>query len=190
MLDNKDRHTYLIENHRFFFNQFNVWVVFFIAINGGLLLAYSSEGLRDCVFEKVLITILGYLASLVFHCSCKGLRRYACHFIDLLARHEDAMSTPQDRIYMPTNVRSNIYNSTMPANISPMRVVMLFSFFLTYAWGILLISNFYENMKSWRLWLTFTVATTIINIIFLLLAKRFLPGKLKDAYELKSMQNV
>ncbi|MCL2182987.1 MAG: hypothetical protein FWB85_05920 [Chitinispirillia bacterium] len=182
MLDDKERHRYLIENHRFFFNQFNVWVVFLIAINGGLLLAYASDGLKDLVFEKVLITVLGYLASLVFHCSCKGLRRYASHFIDLLDKHEEKRFHPEDRIYTPTNVRGNIYNPTMPANISPMRVVMLFSFLLTYAWGILFISNFCVDKKSWILWVTVILAITIINITFLLLAARFLPGgPIKDA---------
>ena len=66
MQDNKDFYDYPIDAIRYHFKQFNVWVAFFVAINGGLLIAYSSMDL-NLNLERILILLLGYVTSFLFH---------------------------------------------------------------------------------------------------------------------------
>ena len=43
----KEKHRYdPVEAIRYLFTEFNIWVGIFVAINGGLLVAYSSDGLK------------------------------------------------------------------------------------------------------------------------------------------------
>ena len=60
-MDKNEEHT--IEHHynpvkviRYHFTEFNIWVGIFVAINGGLLVAYSGDALKDGGLAKILIT--------------------------------------------------------------------------------------------------------------------------------------
>jgi len=180
MLSDKERYKHLVENHKFFFSQFILWMVFFISINGGLLLAYTGEGLKDS-FEKIIILFVGYFASILFHCSCKSICCYTYHFMDLIWIHEKKIQNVADRIYSRAVVTSDYFSPREPANLSCMRIILIFSFLLTYAWGILLISKVRSDMGLWLLILTTVVVITVINLVLLQFVKVCFGGKLKKA---------
>jgi len=197
MFDNEKRYKYLIEAFYYHSSQFNLWMAFFIAINGGLLLAYTSDGLKCAKFEKILIVILGYIASLSFHCGSKGYRFYIKNFLNLIRDHEKKyIKNADDGVHFCFKMSqkwTDYFHPTRPANILVFKIVSLFSFFLTYAWGILLIQNIFQDMKNFLQdnvdVLTIVLAIggiTIINMVFLYIAMLFLSNSPADKVDLES----
>jgi hypothetical protein len=138
MISAKKRYKYLIRARNYHFSQFRTWMVFFITINGGLLVAYGQNGLRYS--EKILIVVLGYIASFLFHCSAKGYRYWSTNFTTLI-NHCEKNGTPgiiPVRVYSCFANKSKnkcILSPLKTANISTSKIVSLFAFILTYGWG-------------------------------------------------------
>jgi len=186
MINNKKRYDYLIEAHNFHYSQFNIWMAFFIVINGGLLAAYCSDGLNSNN-EKMCILILGYVASFLFHCCSKSYNFTLANATKLIYDHEEKnVRYDHYRVYSCLIEKNNHYFHPLKgANIKIAKVVTLFSFILTYAWGILLLSNIFRNIKilySLQYYkikeIVITIVfITIINIFFLWLVKIFLRSK-------------
>jgi len=149
---NKYRYENLIKYHQFYYSQFNIWMAFFTLINGGLLVAYCSKSLNSFQ-EKVLIILFGYIASFLFHCCAKSYRFFLANSFMLIHDHEDRnVQCDYDRIYSCLIVSNKHYFHPLKgANISIQKIITLFSFLLTYAWGFLLVSSICKNIKSFYL---------------------------------------
>jgi hypothetical protein len=115
-------------------------MVFFITINGGLLVAYC-----DFKGDSGLILSLGYIAAFLFYCSAKGYHYWTTNFIRRLIDYESRNVVDDNgRVYSAIANKENGMSYFWPlkaANISTFKVVILFAYVLTYAWGILLIDK-------------------------------------------------
>jgi len=130
---NKLNNDYLVSAIRYHFSEFNIWMGFFILINSGLLVAFSSDSLKSDIFVRVLILILGYITSFLFFCASKTFERCIINFSGVI--NDDY---PQYDRY---------YNPLKKAKVSIAKIVSLFSLILTYAWGIMIFSIICENCK-------------------------------------------
>ncbi|MCL2722557.1 MAG: hypothetical protein FWD47_14600 [Treponema sp.] len=189
MLSDKERYDYLNKTHDFLFSQFNLWVVFFIVINGGLSYAYVNSDLR--YFDKILILLLGYFATLFFYCTSTGIYFFINHYINHIIYleeknipniHDRLLYRVHDKRYSFTTKSRNYFNPIQPVYTSSVKIVILFSYLLTYAWGILLASNVCERMEI-SLWygiILIIIAVFIVNIIFLKFVEFYLSGSLNE----------
>jgi len=182
MQDNKTLYDYPIDAVRYHFTQFNVWVAFFVAINGGLLIAYSSMDLKSNL-EKILILLLGYVAAFLFHYLSEVYDFCINDLSDKIdeIKNDNLQEAEQNKVY---------FDSLRRTKTSTTKIVYLFSLILTYPWGILLISKFIRNIgKLFTFKLTFfyiievfiaIILVTIVNMILLKLARKFLVQKTKQ----------
>ncbi|GMO43994.1 MAG: hypothetical protein Pg6C_05880 [Treponemataceae bacterium] len=84
------RYEYLVKARNFHYQNFNVWMVFFLAAIGGLFTGYYTLE-KECMslgFEKIVILITGYIVSLFWHWSCKGYYYWITNFIMLITDAE------------------------------------------------------------------------------------------------------
>ena len=96
MLNNDNRYKYLVDARNYNFTQFNVWMAFFITINGALFIAYynffakflESNKPEELTIEKFLIQLFGYVAAFLFYCSAKGYSYWSLNSIKLLVDYE------------------------------------------------------------------------------------------------------
>jgi len=170
----KERYEHLVKVKHFRLSQANVWMVFFILINGGLLAAYGSVGSKDC-FEKTLIAVVGYAAAFLFLCVTNSFRNYIGNCTELIKKNdmfEDESHSNKDENKNKKNILD--YISPLRGNyISVPKALSVMSLILTYAWGILVVSNFFENFGIYVLLIS-VIIVTLANMLFLCLAVCFL----------------
>jgi len=210
---NKYRYENLIKTFQFHYSQFNIWMAFFIIISGGLFAAYYSNGFNS-FNEKILILLFGYIVSFLFHCCAKSYRFCVINFSKLIYDHEERnVQCDYDRVYScliePDN---HYYHPLKGVNMSISKIIALFSFLLTYAWGLLLISNILNKIEKNYLMpffckceiicvtslllynaikLIISIALiTIINVFFLWLAKKMFLCEYKENYFLLKPKSI
>ncbi|MDR0474509.1 MAG: hypothetical protein LBH43_12655 [Treponema sp.] len=151
---------------------------FFVVINGGLLVAYSNQDLG--FLEKELILLAGYITTLLSHClSC-----CYCRCIAKLSELINEFPKQSDVKYFPP---------LEYAKKSTTRIVSLFTFILTYPWGILFVSNIGKHVEIPLLCgklsndLQTIIFITISNILLhCLLVKILLLGNIAKLVKLES----
>jgi hypothetical protein len=139
MVYNKKRYDYPIDAIRYHFTQFNVWVGFFIGINGALLVAYNNV---DTHFNlaKIFLLLLGYIASLLFH----GLSKvYHFSITGLSVKINELATIDEQDIALKKFFQELSYTKT-----STTWIVCTFSFILTFPWGILLILKIISGIEK------------------------------------------
>lgn len=150
---------------RYHFSEFYIWVGFFIAINSGLLIAYSSGSFESNYFAIKLILILGYFASFLFYCCSKIFKLCIFHISEFIENDFD--KTKYAKYSRPLKF----------AKISTIRIVSMFSFFLTSVWGILLINNIFENKDKLLIYfliiLSIFITALLCFLTYIILLYRF-----------------
>jgi len=159
-------HEHLIRAIRYHFSQFNLWVAFFITINGGLLVAYYNI-VNNIDENKLLIKfilILGYIASLSFYSISIVYKLCINHFSNTINKFEESNNE-----YSYHNKEKIPYRYSLEfTKKATIIIVFTFSFILTYAWTSLLSSLVYNYTKYYSL-ICFLSIGYIINSFLLLL---------------------
>jgi len=149
---------YPVKAIRYHFTEFNIIVGIFVAINGGLLVAYSGDGLKEDDFAKILITILGYIASGLFFC-CSGIYNLCIINLSILLKKHFEKKT-EDYLDYTYPLRY--------AKVSTTYIVLIFSAILMLVWGILFacnIINCKEINVSWSCYVIISIISLIPAII-------------------------
>jgi len=155
MKDDK-KHYDPIKALRYHFSEFYIWVGFFIAINGGMLIAYSSDGLKSNNLAIKLIMILGYIASLLFYCCSKIFKLCISHISKFIEVEFDI--TEYAKYSRPLKY----------AKISTINIVSIFSFVLVSIWGILLVLNIFEDKDKLLIYCIIIIVVSITAFLCLL----------------------
>jgi hypothetical protein len=163
------RYKYLIEARNYHYAQFNIWMAFFLAIIGALFMTYgnlSSAEDKDLFAEKILVSVFGYMVSLLFHLSSKGYYYWITNWIKLIMDCENKFASSFDfyRVYscFANKKANNNYCSPIKgANISTSKIVCFLSYLFTFAFGIL----FLHNLEQSTLCTAFELDSAIIKII-------------------------
>jgi len=139
----KVSNKYLIKAIRYHFTEYSLWMAFFITINGGLLVAYRSKGLKP--LEKILILVLGYIVSILFRYSSEDFKSCIARISQSIEKFKG-----NDVPYSNSDGKTNnyYYEPLRHTKVSTTRIVSLFARVLMYAWGILLILNIYKYIDS------------------------------------------
>jgi hypothetical protein len=152
-----------------------------------------------------LILSLGYIAAFFFHCSSKGYHLWITNFAKLVNKYEDYnIQHNFDKIYscyIEPKKGNNCLYPWRGTNISTTKIISIFSWFLTFGWGILLFSNIMEKrdpceylsnkddlipcLQITRVVLAIAI-TFVINMIFLWLAEWRLRSDIDGHVPLKS----
>lgn len=114
-------------------------------------MAYCDNDLNSNL-DKMLIITIGYIASFLFYCSGKGCRHNILNFTNRIHYYE-AHHTPnvldKEKQGIKDIEEENDYVYPLKgAHISVSKTVLLFSYILTYAWGILLISRILRYIEK------------------------------------------
>ena len=151
------KHYDPIKAIRYHFSEFYIWVGFFIAINGGLLIAYSSGYFESNALAIKLILILGYIASLLFYCCSKIFKLCISHISKFIETDFD--KTEYAKYSHPLKY----------AKISTIDIVSIFSFFLVSIWGILLVFNIFKEKDKLLIYCIAVIAVSITTFLCLLI---------------------
>ena len=166
----KKRYKYLIEARNYHYTQFNIWMAFFLAIIGALFMAYSelSSTDKNLFAEKILVSVSGYVVSLLFHLSSKGYYYWITNWITLIMKHEkDFMSScDYERVYScfaNKKINNNYLCPMSGANISTSKIVCFLSYLFTFAFGVLFLHNL-EQFTTLCTFLGLDCAIAIVKI--------------------------
>jgi len=167
----KERYKYLVNARNYHYSQFNIWMAFFIAIIGALLVAYSNlPKAADNLFAEKLVLAFGYVVSMLFHLSSKGYYYWITNWITLIREHEEKfMPDDLDRVYScfaNEKENNNYLCPTSGANISTSKIVCFLSYLFTFAFGILLL----HKLELFTLCDAFKPHIEIFRIIFSIIA--------------------
>jgi len=152
----KQHHYNPVKAIRYHFTEFNIWVGIFVAINGGLLVAYSGDGLNCDSTAKILIAILGYIVSILFFC-CSRIYHYCIKSLSFLLDEHFEKNLKEYILYPPVLKRAKIYTTY---------IVLIFSIILMIIWGVLIISNI-KNCKQVNEILTYIIISVISLIVII-----------------------
>jgi len=140
----------LIEGRDKLNTAFHTWMMFFVVIIGALFVGYHTLATRADALNAqqglIAVTVFGYIVSLFWHFSCKGYHLWVRHWLSLIQEHEKILNENK-RIYsMPPkeNDKGCYCNPLSHANISTGRILNVFSFIMTLAWGFLFLLNIRE----------------------------------------------
>lgn len=121
---------------------FHLWMTFFIVSIGSLFIGYYTLSGKICEnnIEINVILILGYIISLFWHFSCKGYYWWVHNWINLIMDCERYLPERMSiySCFINKYEGGNYYCPTKPANISTGKILGVFSFLVTVAWGVLL----------------------------------------------------
>jgi hypothetical protein len=125
------------------------WTTFFSVAIGALFVGYytMASNIKPLKVEIVVVSLVGYFVSLIWHWSCKGYYWWVKNWINLVMDCEQNLP-PQSRIYSCFFNKKNegVYcNPVEPANISTGRLLGLFSFVVTLVWGFLFLYTVLKN---------------------------------------------
>ena len=191
MLNDGEKYKYPIDAIRYHFSEFNVWMGFFVVINGGLLVAYRSDGNSD--IEKMLIVLIGYIITFLFYFASRTFKRCITTFsnkIDCLDQKTDKSDKTNEQSVSSEESNSQYFRPLKYAKVAITRIVTLLTFILTYPWGILSVLMAFSNIEMLKQCSlpclgVFKVIIAIalitgINLLFRKIVDRFLLKDIKD----------
>jgi len=129
---------------------FHLWSTFFSVAIGALFVGYytmaNNTGISN--IEIIVVTLVGYFVSLIWHWSCKGYYWWIKNWINLVINCEQNLP-PRSSIYscfFNKYDEGDYYNPIKPANISTGKLLGLFSFLVTVVWGFFVLYNILKKL--------------------------------------------
>jgi len=163
---------------RYHFTEFNILVSIFVAMNGGLLAAYSSDGLKCDLKAKIFISILGIIVSFLFFCCSRIYNLCVTNISDSLNTHF--------KEHLPEFI--NYPPPFRYAKESTTKVFIILSLILTITWEILIFYNIYAYKGSNDLIVIIAITTislaAYIYLWVLILLKTCFNNFKKNQYEM------
>jgi len=153
-----EHHYYPVKAIRYHFTEFNILVGIFIAVNGGLLVAYSNETLKCDNISKIFLSIFGFIISILFFCCSRIYNLCVIRLSDLLDIHfKKNLHFFTD---YPTPLRY--------AKISTTYIVLIFSIILMIVWETLIVFNsyVYKGFNNTLLCIMIIAAISLTAFIF------------------------
>ena len=200
-MEAKERYDYLIKARNFHYENYNKWMTFFYVIIGALFIGlYTILGktTEDIGFEKnilvFIVTIIGYVFSILWYWSNKGYYFWNINFITLVNNHEKKIMKlkAEERVYAVfanKNTQNNYNEIVSGANFSTSKISILITYFIAYIWGtamyylicilVLDLFNYLEYSVSWGkgCFILQFVIFFIISSIFSFCTIKKLPNK-------------
>lgn len=147
-------YEYIINARNFHYKEFNNWSRYFGLIIGALFAAYYSIGGKPGL--HILVAIIGFLVSMCWYWSNKGYTYWWSHWSNFLQEAEknrEGGIPESDGVYTSFSYKSeglwsNFKRYICPfkgANISTSKVVLLMSFSVACAWGVVLCKDIILN---------------------------------------------
>jgi len=167
---------------------FHLWMTFFTVAIGALFVGYYTMKNKGVVtMEIVVVSILGYFISLIWHWSCKGYYWWIINWINLIIDCERNLPK-RSRIYscfINKDDEGCYCNPLKPANISTAKLLGLFSFGVVVAWGFLVLNNLQGHslffcIKQNKTFYLISITISIILSILLCLPARFFKHNMKN----------
>ena len=134
------RYDYLINARNFHYNNFNLWMVFFAVIIGGILAGYCALLEKNNLkFEQIILLTAGYFTSFIWHLSCKGYYYWIINFIKLIFKCEEKLEDAEKVYSCFANKKNNncYFNITKGANISTAVMICILSYFTAIFWAVM-----------------------------------------------------
>ena len=145
------RYEYLIKARNFHYSNFNIWMVFFVVIIGGVFAGYCSLLQKDGLqFEKNILLGAGYFVSLFWHWSCKGYYYWVTNFMMLLCDCEKDLDDNMKVYSCFANKKANndYFDVTKGANISTSKIVCMLSYFTAVVWAVIFFYKIFSSIIS------------------------------------------
>ena len=127
----KEQREYLIDAVRFHYKEFYIWVAFFFTIISGLFYLYCTK--IDSYNLKIVVAMIGYVASFLFFCVCIVYGTYITRFGKQITIFEKTFeSFDQNIIRYKNHFVHHGYVKLTTTN-----VIAVFSIALVCAWAVL-----------------------------------------------------
>lgn len=143
-----------IQARNFHYENFSKWMTYFYIAIGALFVGYYNMG-NDPRFEilPLLLSVFGYIVSLLLYWCSKGYYYWNINFITLVNNYEKEILKikEEESVYsvFANKERQNNYISPISgANISTSKVAILFAFLISVVWGIIVILETCRFYKS------------------------------------------
>jgi hypothetical protein len=158
----------MIRARDFHHESYTKWMNFFYIAEAAVLLAYTNS--HD---NSPMLSLLGFLFSLLGYLSCRGHYFWTHNWIDQLYRLERNFDK-ELRVYstfsLNTKKESKILRPLEPANLSTSKLTLTFFLLIFFLWTILLTHNFLKaihcDLKGPQIY--FWMVCTVISILLLI----------------------
>lgn len=168
----------LINARNFHYQNFSIWMTFFIVIIGALFVGlYNIDSSKNNI-PVLFILICGYISSFCFFISAKGYVYWETNWISLIHKYEEKLND-EDKIYSvfaDKDCNKNVLNPFAGANFSTSKIVLFLAFCVTICWGYLLFSKIFcfIELNCIILSMIFILIDIIFTFFVIFLAKLFL----------------
>lgn len=147
-------YEHIINARNFHYQEFNKWSRYFGLVVGALFVAYYKPD-ADMTFQ-ILVALLGYIVSMCWYWSNKGYTYWWNHwsnFLQIAEKYREGGIPEADGVYTSFSYKkegifTNIgryMNPLSGANVSTSKVVLLMSFSIACAWGVVLCRDIISN---------------------------------------------
>lgn len=180
-----DEETKLFEAYKIAINARNTtydnlhkWMTFYYVAVGAIFIAYYT--ISDDKQIKILLTILGFITSVVWHLSCKGYYFWILNWINVIGHIENKLPETM-RVYFIFSEdvekdKNDLFNPRKPANISTAKITIFFSLLIAITWAFLFFHVCCDNIQEWLIQLVCAILATMAIIFF----GRFFTSDLKQ----------
>ena len=192
----EDRYKTLIEARNFHYDNFNKWMTYFYVAIGALFVGYCTIISSDKSLPQVeyLLSILGFIVSLLWYWSAKGYYYWNINFINLINYYEETLLKfdEKERVYFVfanKETQNNYFSPLSGANISSSKIAILFSFIISTVWGFIVINKLFSdysyNCCCFSTLLQVIISLASVLILSYLIPVGFLKSDNKRFYDLK-----
>lgn len=192
----KDRYDLVIKARNFHYDNFSKWMSYFYVIIAALFIAlYNIIGKTGELYNSLtlIICLLGFIFSLLWHWANKGYYYWAVHFISLVNHYEKNLLKldEKERVYFvfaDKGLNENAYNPITGANFSTSKISLLVSYIvcIVWSWGFMWIL-LYPSIKNW-VFLCFLFSFLIIGALSWV-GKKYLYSNIRQMPDLNKILN-
>ncbi len=142
----KDKYEILIKARNFHYENFNKRMAYFYVMIGSIILGFSYIISKDSNYSKnyekeiLILTVIGFIISLLWHWANKGYYYWNINFITLINHYEKNILKlkESERLYFVfanKTVQNNYLNPLEGANISTSKISIILSYLFALFFG-------------------------------------------------------